>query len=31
MAVIEEGGDVRTGQAIEVVLPDPPHHPLAPV
>lgn len=31
MAVVEEGGDVRAGQTIEVVLPEQPHQPLAPV
>jgi len=31
MAVVERGGEVRPGQAIRVVRPDPPHVPLEPV
>jgi MOSC domain-containing protein YiiM len=31
MAVIERGGDVRPGMLIDIVLPDEPHRPLAPV
>ena len=31
MAVVERGGEVRPGQAIRVVPPDPPHVPLEPV
>ena len=31
MSVVECGGEVRPGMAIEVVLPEAPHHPLAPV
>ncbi len=31
MAVVERGGEVRPGMAIDVDLPDPPHRPLTPV
>jgi MOSC domain-containing protein YiiM len=31
MAVVERGGDVHPGMLIDVVLPDAPHRPLAPV
>lgn len=31
MSVVESGGDVRPGDRIAVVLPPPPHQPLAPV
>ena len=31
MGVVERGGDVRPGQAIDVVLPDLPHTALEPV
>lgn len=31
MAVVERGGEVRAGMHIEVVLPNEPHRPLAPV
>ena len=31
MAVVVSGGEVQAGDAIEVVLPPPPHRPLAPV
>jgi MOSC domain-containing protein YiiM len=31
MAVVIDGGDVHAGDAIEVMLPEQPHQPLAPV
>lgn len=31
MGVVEHGGDIRTGQSIDVVLPDEPHRALEPV
>lgn len=31
MGVVERGGTIRAGQGITVVLPEPPHEPLAPV
>ena len=31
MAVVEQGGEIRAGQPISVLLPDAPHQPLEPV